>query len=151
MHKLTKRSPFIECKRCTLSKTRDEFPTTTKGRTNRVCTKCSLRGTQAKRLVAQAKYSARRAGVDFDLYPEDLEPLPECCPALGVKLVYNATGYGGDEYSASLDRVIPELGYISGNVRIISKKANRIKNNATLEELEGVLEYVRGAVTIYYS
>ena len=31
--------------------------------------------------------------------------------------------------------MIPELGYIKGNVWVISNKANRIKNNATLEEL----------------
>lgn len=41
-----------------------------------------------------------------------------------------------NEDSPSIDKVIPELGYVRGNVWVISNKANRIKNNATLEELK---------------
>ena len=38
--------------------------------------------------------------------------------------------------SYSLDKIIPELGYVKGNVWIISNKANAIKSNASLEELK---------------
>lgn len=36
----------------------------------------------------------------------------------------------------SLDKIIPKLGYVKGNVWVVSNKANRIKSNATIEELE---------------
>jgi len=44
------------------------------------------------------------------------------------------------DYSASIDRIVPEKGYIKNNVQIISVKANIIKNNCILEELEFILK-----------
>jgi hypothetical protein len=38
--------------------------------------------------------------------------------------------------SYSLDRIDSNKGYVKGNVWVISRRANVIKNNATLEELE---------------
>lgn len=43
----------------------------------------------------------------------------------------------------SVDRIIPELGYTKGNVRVISNRANLLKNNASIEEIELVLEDLR--------
>jgi hypothetical protein len=37
--------------------------------------------------------------------------------------------------SPSLDRIVPEVGYIDGNVRVISDRANRLKSNRTLVQL----------------
>jgi hypothetical protein len=36
----------------------------------------------------------------------------------------------------------PKLGYVSGNVRVVSQKANRLKQNATKEELQAIVEYM---------
>jgi hypothetical protein len=47
-----------------------------------------------------------------------------------------------DSCSPSLDRIVPELGYVKGNVRVISDRANRIKRDATLEELRAIVKYV---------
>jgi hypothetical protein len=33
-----------------------------------------------------------------------------------------------------LDRIIPEEGYVAGNVNVVSYRANRIKNDGTAEE-----------------
>ena len=38
--------------------------------------------------------------------------------------------------SPSLDKVIPSLGYVKGNIWVISYRANTIKNNCTFEEIE---------------
>lgn len=44
----------------------------------------------------------------------------------------------------SVDRVDNDKGYEPGNVRVISFRANSIKGDATVAELEAVLEYMRG-------
>lgn len=36
----------------------------------------------------------------------------------------------------SIDRIFPHLGYVKNNIQVISHKANRMKNSATLDELE---------------
>lgn len=43
----------------------------------------------------------------------------------------------------SIDRIIPELGYVETNVRLISYRANVLKNNATIQEIELILEDAR--------
>jgi hypothetical protein len=52
---------------------------------------------------------------------------------------------GSGPFSASLDRIIPELGYIKGNVRVISLLANQMKWNATKEQL---LTFCRGVLAL---
>ena len=37
--------------------------------------------------------------------------------------------------SPTLDKIIPERGYVKGNVQVISHKANSMKRNASLDEL----------------
>lgn len=91
-----------------------------------------------KYLVRGAKQRALHIGVPFDISYKDIN-IPEHCPLLGIKLNRHL-GEGGRTStcwdSPSIDRIIPELGYVKGNVWIVSLKANTIKNNATLEELE---------------
>lgn len=97
-------------------------------------------------MVSRAKYRAKSIGVAFDIKAEDLE-LPTFCPVLGIPLVFNhgARGYFPD--SPSLDRINPSLGYTKGNVRVISARANLLKNDASIDELTKVLEDLR-AITV---
>ena len=80
----------------------------------------------------------------FDIGPEDVF-VPEVCPVLGIPL-RSGKGRGGlNDASPTLDRVIGPLGYVPGNVVVISHRANRIKSDATVEELEAILRHARGA------
>lgn len=90
-------------------------------------------------LITLAKHRAKKLNIPFNLSPEDII-IPEYCPALGIKL-YAGLGKIIDN-SPTIDRIKPSLGYIKENIVIISHKANRIKNNASLEELKKVLDYV---------
>jgi hypothetical protein len=88
----------------------------------------------------RAKTRAKKAGVPFDLKRSDLA-IPAVCPVLGIPLRCNR-GKAYDN-SPSLDRVRPHLGYVLGNVLVMSVRANRIKNNSTTEELEAVARFMR--------
>ena len=83
-----------------------------------------------------AKCRCQATGVEFDLSVEDLMPLPLKCPVLGIKLDWFVDGRGGSDFSPSIDRLDPNQGYVPGNVEIISNRANRIKNDARLEEVK---------------
>ena len=65
------------------------------------------------------------------------------CPALGIKMMVG-TNEKGNWRSPSLDRIIPELGYVKGNVVIVSFKVNRVKNNSSLEELTKITNFYEG-------
>ena len=96
-------------------------------------------------MLAAAKARAKKQGLLFNLVLEDLGPLPEYCPVLGIPLELG-TGHFCDG-SPSLDKVIPALGYTKGNVIIISWRANRIKNNATIHELQALASFYTNLVS----
>jgi hypothetical protein len=76
----------------------------------------------------------RRKGITFELTPADIV-IPERCPWLGVRL---RRGGRRHDTSPALDRIVPEWGYVRGNIIVISDLANRIKNSATPEQLARV-------------
>ena len=87
------------------------------------------------------RYTSRIKNIKFDISENDLI-LPDICPVLGIPLQI-WEGNGPRDNSPSIDRIDPKKGYIKGNVCIISMKANRIKNDATVEELEKVLQWLK--------
>lgn len=92
-------------------------------------------------IIRNTKFSAKRRGLDFDLTYEDIE-LPEYCPLLGIKLTYFDESNGNDYSHASLDRIDNSKGYIKGNVWVISKLANAMKNCATFDQLNVFCENI---------
>lgn len=65
--------------------------------------------------------------------------MPEKCPVLGFVLNYENTKTADN--SPSLDRIDNDLGYVLGNVIVVSWKANRLKSNATVNELEAIAKF----------
>jgi hypothetical protein len=88
-----------------------------------------------------AKVRARKNGLPFNIEVSDLS-VPEACPVLGIALVWGC-GKRQKDASPTVDRIVPSLGYVKGNVAVISWRANRIKSDATADELSAVLEYFK--------
>lgn len=86
------------------------------------------------------KMRAKLTGVAYSLSVKDVE-LPDFCPALGIALDYGAHNRKRPRNVATLDRVNPAIGYVKGNVRVISWRANRLKQDATPEELLALAVY----------
>lgn len=98
----------------------------------------------ATHAVNNAKRRAEKQGIEFSITREDLlELLGEHCPLLGCRFAF-AKGKTVPE-SPSIDRKDPSKGYTKENVWVISAKANRIKSDATTEEIEAVLLGLRKA------
>jgi hypothetical protein len=92
------------------------------------------------RMVIQARARAKRSKVPFDITPDDIF-IPERCPVLDIPLSCNNTIMKNN--SPSLDRIIPEKGYVKNNIAVISMKANRIKADATFKEIEAVAAWLK--------
>lgn len=91
-------------------------------------------------MVSLAKTRAKARGLEFDLTEQDILPLPERCPVLGIYIEY-----GGDRQNnhnaASLDRIDNTKGYMRGNVIVVSLRANHLKRDATSDELRQLADY----------
>jgi hypothetical protein len=66
---------------------------------------------------------------------------PKVCPVLGIELDWKPKRNGGHDNSPSLDRIDSTKGYVKGNVMIMSTLANRMKSNATIEQLNQFSRY----------
>jgi hypothetical protein len=102
-----------------------------------------------QKIVGECRRRAKKKGVPFDMKESDLHDprtgkLPEFCPIFKqIRIDYNA---GPDRRCwPSVDRIVPELGYVSGNVWVISFGANTWKSNGSnSEERARIIEIMKG-------
>ena len=94
-----------------------------------------------RKLIFTARASAKKKGLPFNLELSDIV-IPAHCPVLGIELQRGVRGR--NDNSPSIDRIIPALGYVRGNILIISWRANRIKNDASIEELAKIAAFYGG-------
>ena len=100
--------------------------------------KSRRRNNLEKDMWNSAKRRAQNKGIPFSITIEDIV-IPKKCPVLGIPLAVGDMTPSSN--SPSLDRIIPQKGYVKGNIIVISNKANTIKNNATVEEIKKVAEF----------
>lgn len=132
------------CCRCKLEKARKQFA---RARTNKEglqawCNACRQQQNLAdprKQMVVNARRRARERNLEFNLVIEDFE-IPDICPVLNIPLKVQTKQ---SVNSPSLDRIDSTKGYVKGNVEVISWRANDIKSNATILELEQILKYMK--------
>ena len=96
-------------------------------------------------ILNAAKKRAATRDLPFSITEEYLESIwTGVCPVFQTRL--NLPSHGGNEYShakPSLDRLVPDRGYVPGNVIWISMRANQMKNDGTSEELFQVAEWLQ--------
>ncbi len=89
------------------------------------------------------KKRAENHGIKFTATVPDFiaaYPKDEKCPALGIPLIISSNQ---NPNSPSIDRFVPEFGYTPGNLNVVSRKANTIKNDGTPEEVMAVALWMK--------
>lgn len=89
-----------------------------------------------KNMLAKAKQRADRFSLDFNIEESDII-IPKTCPVLKKELKQHT------RYAPSLDKIDPTKGYTKGNIQVISRKANTMKNDATIDDLKNFARWVR--------
>jgi len=95
-------------------------------------------------LLNSSKQRATKKNREHTLTVEDIKelwPVDNKCPVFGFSLEWNNAGFR--DTSPSLDRIDSSKGYTKDNVQVISWKANRIKADSTIQELEAVIAYLK--------
>jgi len=92
--------------------------------------------------MQRRKYSLKKhnsKGWEWDILFSEIKWVSHC-PILGIELDYFLEYRA--ENSPSFDRIDPSKGYVTGNVQIVSWRANRIKNDGSPEEHRKIAEYL---------
>lgn len=89
-------------------------------------------------MLARVRTRAKAKGIVFNLEAEDIV-VPRKCPVLNKPL---SVGEGkAHDWSPEIDRIVPSKGYIKGNIIVVSRRANRIKTDATPEDIQKVAAF----------
>jgi len=88
-----------------------------------------------KAMWLSAKARAQKKNIPFEITEDDIY-IPEVCPILGTPFEY------GTKFAMSLDRRHNDKGYVPGNVWVISRQANSMKNDASDEMLRKFAQWV---------
>jgi hypothetical protein len=85
-----------------------------------------------ERMVISARSRAKKLGIAFEITADDLL-MSATCPVLGEPF-HRVPGHR-NLMAPSIDRIDPSLGYVPGNVQVMSRLANMMKNCATPAQL----------------
>lgn len=98
---------------------------------------------ETKVIYNRLKASAKKRNIEFDLTLTDLNNLSwyPICPILNIPLVNNKGKPKDNSYS--IDRIDSSRGYTNDNIIVVSYKANRLKSNATKEELDLISNFYK--------
>ena len=101
------------------------------------------------RCLIRARHRAKRKGLAFTITADSID-WPEFCPVFGSRLLYDdlpptEPSVGLD--IPSIDRLDPAVGYVPGNCRVISWRANRLKSDASIPELRALLLWLTKEVS----
>ena len=102
----------------------------------------SYRNVRGK-ICRSATQRAKEYNIPYNIHSEDII-LVKMCPLLNVPLKYGNNV--PTDFSPSLDKIIPSLGYIKGNVQVISLLANQMKSSANDEQL---ITFAKNILKIY--
>lgn len=94
-----------------------------------------------KHIWNHLKASAKKRNIIFTLLPSDIDEIgiPITCPILGIPLYFHRDMAEDD--SISYDRIDSSKGYSLDNVIVISHRANKLKSNATLDEMRKIVNF----------
>jgi hypothetical protein len=86
-------------------------------------------------MLHSSRGGAKRRSLEHTITRFDIF-IPSKCPVFQCPFAYNTP------YAPSLDRIDNSLGYVPGNVQVISRRANMMKHDATKEELRQFAEWI---------
>lgn len=91
-------------------------------------------------LLKPARDRAHRENVPFSIKESDIK-INKNCPICDV-IMFRSDIPGGTRYSPTMDKVIPELGYVPGNIAIICKLCNSTKGSGSAELHRKIASYI---------
>lgn len=135
------------CKKCGIEKPYSDFPEYQKGKTKNTCRWCSDTASRKRTgatyhgyltvLCSKARSARKGTDVIFEIDSEHLIELWENqngrCAISNVHMTHHSDGRGRKDFNASIDRIVPELGYVHGNVQLVCDRVNTMRHTLSMD------------------
>jgi hypothetical protein len=150
---------MITCSTCNVEKEESNFPIRNEkyriGKYRTTCKECKnikqkvnyknyKRNNPFLARHTKMKASCKQRNIPYNLDEIYLQEIwTGFCPITGEQLVCAIDDNQKiSSNSAELDRFVPELGYIKGNVTWISRRMNSLKNNGTIDDFKLLISWM---------
>jgi hypothetical protein len=111
---------------------------------NRIKQRIGCKSSENK-LYYAAKFRAKQKGLDFNLEKSDII-IPQYCPVFTDLELDKKNSGNSKSNSPTLDRIDNNKGYVKGNVKVISHRANSLKSSGTILEFTKIIEYIESGL-----
>lgn len=91
-----------------------------------------------KVLYSNSKQRAKKSNIEFTITKEDII-IPDVCPVFGFPL--KRENRETWMYAPSIDRIDNTKGYVKNNIIVVSRRANLLKKDATIDELKKLADF----------
>ena len=95
-----------------------------------------------KKIKTMSTSQGRRNLSVYDIYKSCNFSPPQTCPITKRKIDWRVFGKRHTQDSPTLDKIVPSLGYVSGNIKIISHLGNTLKSSNSIETLRNTIQYL---------
>ena len=95
-------------------------------------------------MLSNSKIRAKEKQVPHTITTSDIEkvwPKDNRCPVLKSPFDMGYKFEKNKSLAPSLDKIIPEKGYVPGNIAVVSDIVNRVKADASIEDMKKILDY----------
>ena len=95
-------------------------------------------------MLSNSKIRAKAKKLPHNITSDDIRevwPKDNICPVLKKPFEMGFKSEKTKSMAPSLDKIIPSYGYTKGNIVVISDIVNRLKSDATLEDLKKIINF----------
>lgn len=135
----TKDGYTAQCKLCRHESSKRYYKTERGKEQHRVYESIRRECNHRKMIFDLAKQRAKKKNIEFTITLDDII-IPDVCPVFGIK--FDLSNNKLSNNSPTLDRVNNKIGYTKENIRVISWRANRLKSDGTIIEIEKIIAYM---------
>lgn len=95
-------------------------------------------------MLSNSRIRAKNKNIPYNIATKDINdiwPKDNKCPVLNINFEMGYKNKKTKSHAPSLDRIEPKKGYVKGNILVVCDIVNRLKSDASIEDLRKISNF----------